>query len=91
MLIYLQYWGWCKRRYREIYKERFAEAKMAMCECLDACPVDVIHRFFNCSWRFIDVYRQGLRGSVTEWAVRKYKSHRRVGPHVGMLIDAVLN
>ena len=37
-----QYWGWCKHRYREIFKERFDEAKKAVHQCLDACPVNVI-------------------------------------------------
>jgi hypothetical protein len=43
----LQYWGWCKHRYRQIYKTKFDEAKRAVHECLDACPVKVIRRFFN--------------------------------------------
>ena len=38
----LQYWGWCKYRYREIPKKTFAEAKEAALDCLNACPVDVI-------------------------------------------------
>jgi hypothetical protein len=53
---YIQYWGWCKYRYREVYKKRFQKAKRAVHKCLDACPVDVIHCFFNRSWRFMDAY-----------------------------------
>ena len=42
--------------------------------CLDGCPVNVIRQFFNCSWRFIDAYCQGLTGKAAEWAVTKQKS-----------------
>ncbi len=86
-----QYWGWCKRRYREVYKERFEEAKRAARECLDACPEEVICRFFNRSWRFMDAYRRGLTGKAAEWAVRKQKSHRRVGQNAMRSIEAILN
>jgi len=52
----LQYWGWAKHRYRDVYKTRFDQAKKTARECLDACPEDVIRRFFNHSWCFIDAY-----------------------------------
>ena len=86
-----QYWGWCKGRYRDVYKSRFEDAKKAAVEYLNACPVEVIRRFFNRSWRFMDAYRRGLTGRAAEWAVRKQKSHRRVGPQAMMSVDAVLN
>jgi len=57
----------------------FADAKSAALQCLDGCPVDVIRRFFNRSWRFMDAYCGGLTGKAAEWAVRKQRSHRWVG------------
>ena len=90
-LISLQYWGWCKYWYRQIYKSKFEVAKRTARECLDACPVDVIRRFFNHSWRFMSAYRQGLTGKAAEWAVRKQKSHRRVGQQAMMSIEAIMN
>ena len=59
-----QYWGWCKYRYREIPKKTFAEAKEVALECLNAYPVEVIRRFVNRSWRFMDAYRKGLTGKA---------------------------
>ncbi|KAH9177651.1 hypothetical protein EDB89DRAFT_1426298 [Lactarius sanguifluus] len=82
------YWGWCKGRYRET---GFADAKKRALEYLNACPTEVIRRFFNRSWRVMDAYRHGLTGKAAEWAVRKQKSHRRVGPQVMMSVDAILN
>jgi hypothetical protein len=66
-------------------------AKKAVYECLDACPVDVIRRFFNRTWRFMDAYRRGLTGKAAAWAVQKQKSHRRVGQQAMSSIEAVLN
>jgi hypothetical protein len=65
--------------------------KKAVRECLDVCPVDVIRRFFNRSWRFMDAYRRGLTGKAAEWAVCKQRSHRRVGQQAMASIEAVLN
>ena len=59
-------------------------------QCLDECPVEVIRRFFNRSWQFMEAYRKGLTGKAAEWAVRKQKSHRRVGQHTMMSVDAML-
>ena len=87
----VQYWGWCKHRYRQVYKETFGDAKRIARESLDACPVDVIRRFFNRSWRFMSAYRRGLTGKAAEWAVRQQKSHRRVGQRAMMLIEAIVN
>jgi hypothetical protein len=62
-----------------VHKTRIDEAKRAVCDCLDLCPVDVIQQFFNCSWRFMSAYWQGLTGKAAEWAVHKQSSHWRVG------------
>ena len=47
--------------------------------------------FFNCSWWFMDAYQQGLTGKAAEWAVKRQKSHRRVGQQAMISIEAVLN
>jgi hypothetical protein len=58
---------------------------------LHACPVDVIRRFVNRSWRFHEAYRMGLTGKAAAWAVRKFKGHRTISNRALMSIDAVLN
>ena len=70
---------------------KFDHAKKSAIEILNACPPEVIRRFFNRSWRFMDAYQRGLTGRAAEWAVQKQKSHRRVGPQAMMSVDAVLN
>ena len=86
---HVQYWGWCKQQYRQIYKDKFDDAKRLTRECLDACPVNVIQRFFNRSWRFMSAYHQGLTGKAAEWAMRKQKSHRRAGEQAMDSIEAI--
>jgi hypothetical protein len=41
-------------------------------------PPEVIQRFINQSWRFIDAYSNGLTGWAAAWVVRKQKGHWRV-------------
>jgi len=86
----VQYWGWCKHRYRQVYKT-FADAKSTARKCLDGCPVDVIRRFFNHSWQFMLAYREGLTGKAAEWAVQKQKAHRRVRKKAMESIEAVVD
>jgi len=88
---WIQYWGWCKQQYRDVSKDRLDVAKRVTHECLDKCPVEVIRRFFNKSWRFMSAYHAGLTGKAAEWAVRKQKLHRRVGPEAMMSVDAIVN
>ena len=66
-------------------------ARRVVRECLDACPVEVIQRFFNRTWRFMDAYRSGLTGDAAKWAVRGQKSYRKAGKRAMMSLDAVLN
>jgi hypothetical protein len=87
----LQYWGWCKDRYCEIPKKTFDEAKAAALECLNACPTEVIRRFVNCSWQFMDAYRKGLTGKAAVWAVKKQRGHCSVSQQAYMMIEAILN
>lgn len=72
-------------------KKTFEDAKQAAIQCLDACPVDVIRRFINRSWRFVDAYQQGLTGKAAEWAVRKFKGHRTISNRALLLIESILS
>ncbi|KII84350.1 hypothetical protein PLICRDRAFT_46228 [Plicaturopsis crispa FD-325 SS-3] len=85
------YWGWCKYRYREVPKANFKEAKEVARQFLDACPIEVIRRFINRSWRFISAYRLGLTGKAAEWAVRKQRQHRQVSQRAMHAIESILS
>ena len=36
----------------------------------------------------MDAYDKGLEGQVAEWAVNKFKSHRRIPENIERLIEA---
>ncbi|KDR79134.1 hypothetical protein GALMADRAFT_137026 [Galerina marginata CBS 339.88] len=58
------YWRWVKYRYRQVHKKMFEDAKQAALTALDSCPVNVIRRFINRSWRFMEAYRVPLYGKA---------------------------
>jgi len=74
-----------------VVKKNFEDAKRVVLEALNTCPVEIVRRFINKSWRFMSAYRQGLTGKAAAWAVRKQKKHRQVSRRAMMAIDAVLN
>jgi hypothetical protein len=90
MLTIPQYWGWVKYSYREEPKARFADAKTATIKWLDVCPVEVIWRFVNRSWQFMDAYRKGLTGVAAAWVVQKQKGHRAVSESAMQAFEALL-
>ncbi|KAF8234475.1 hypothetical protein L208DRAFT_1209214, partial [Tricholoma matsutake] len=55
---------------------------------LDVCPAEVIQRFINWLWRFIDAYRKGLTGEAAAWAVCKQRSHRGVSESAMKALEA---
>jgi cbb3-type cytochrome oxidase subunit 3 len=60
----IKYWGWVTYHYREENKEKFEQAKQAAIKWLDECPDEVICRFVNQVWQFIDTYHHGLSGKL---------------------------
>ncbi|CAG8718221.1 13358_t:CDS:2 [Rhizophagus irregularis] len=45
---------------------------------LASVPLTTIRRYARKAFRYMDVYRKGLTGKAAEFAVKKYRSHRRV-------------
>jgi hypothetical protein len=82
------YWGWCKYRYRQIPKKTFAASRELALKYLDACPVEVIQRFINRSWKFVHAYEKGLDGRAAEWAVKKQKQHRAASNQAMTALEA---
>ena len=48
-------------------------------QCLDACKLVTIRKFFQKSWRYLDAYWEGLNVREAALANKKYKSHCKVG------------
>ena len=45
-------------------------------------PISFVRKAFDHCLRFMHGYRSGLVGPVLEYAVKKYKSHRRLSPTI---------
>ena len=45
-------------------------------------PISFVRKAFDHCLRFMHGYRSGLVGPVLEYAVKKYKSHRRLSPPI---------
>jgi len=49
--------------------------------------LQTIRKFARRSQRYMDAYRKGLTLQAAEFAVKKYKSHRRLPENVANSID----
>src|SRR5271155_4313719 len=80
-----------KYQYCQVNENTFQDAKDATENALNTCPVEVIRRFINRSWRWMSAYRMGLTGKAAQWAIRKQKGHRCASRTALMHLDAVIN
>ncbi|EUC56568.1 DDE family endonuclease, partial [Rhizoctonia solani AG-3 Rhs1AP] len=85
------YWGYSKRLFREQSDGTITTARKLVVDCLNAASVQTIRHFWRKSWRYMDAYMNGLTGMQAEFAVKKFKSHRRIGKRVMMNVTSVLN
>ena len=60
----------CSYKYDELVK--------IIPEVLNSISIATIRKFARKSWRYMDAYDKDLEGRMAEWAVKKYKSHRRL-------------
>lgn len=64
--------------YRNQLDGRFTTAKVLVPQCLDACGLIMIQRFFQKTWRYTNAYKKGLDAHQAASAIKKYKSHRKI-------------
>ncbi|KAF8597230.1 hypothetical protein BDV93DRAFT_513540 [Ceratobasidium sp. AG-I] len=76
------YWGYSKRLFRQKCDGTLPTARRLVPECLNSCNTVTIRHFWRKCWRYMDAYSKGLTGKQAEFAVKKYKSHRRIGAQV---------
>ena len=80
-------WGWIKAHHRNNCKYNYKKNIIALKKGLpitlvELMPFTFVRRAFNHCVRFMAGYRGGLTGAVLEYAVKKYKSHRRLSPNL---------
>ncbi|KIJ97132.1 hypothetical protein K443DRAFT_106128, partial [Laccaria amethystina LaAM-08-1] len=67
-------------------KKMFEDTK----QVANSCPTDVIRRFFNHSWQFMDAYWVTLSAKMVTWAVCKQKGHHTVSQSTITYLEAVV-
>src|SRR6266498_4034874 len=82
-----RYWGFVKRETRELCSYDYADLLKRIPEVLVGVPITTIRKFARKSWRYMDAYNKGLEGRTAEWAVNKYKSHRRLPENIERIMD----
>lgn len=82
-----RYWGYSKRETRRRCRYTYADLLRTVPEVLNSVPITVIRKFSRKSWRYMDAYQRGLEGRVAEWAVKKFKSHRRLPDNIEEYIE----
>ncbi|EXX58953.1 hypothetical protein RirG_193120 [Rhizophagus irregularis DAOM 197198w] len=86
-----RYWSFAKRETRQICNYNFNDLLIQVPEVLISVPVTTIRKFARKSWRYMDAYNKGLESRTAEWAVNKYKSHRRLPENIERIMDQLDN
>ena len=72
------HWGQDKQFARQNCDYTFSGLKRMVPRALDSVSVDTIRRNARHCFRSMDAYRRGLPAKLAAYAVKKYKSHRRI-------------
>ena len=89
------FWGTVKRYLQENCDYTFETLKTNLPKALASVPLDIIQKWENRTWRWIEAYHSGLDAKnaqlqVKAFSSRLYTSHRRASERVGQQLDRLL-
>ncbi|PKC66398.1 hypothetical protein RhiirA1_512186 [Rhizophagus irregularis] len=84
---YPKFYCECNFIERRICNYNFNDLLIQVPEVLISVLVTTICKFACKLWRYMDAYNKGLEGRTAEWAVNKYKSHRRLPENIERIMD----
>lgn len=71
-------WGEAKGIVRKDCLFNFPKMKDQVSTTIKSISLEHIRRYYRRCFRYLDAYSKGMTGSVVEWAVKKYRGHRKV-------------
>ena len=81
-LILSNYFGVQQNNIHENCDYTFKSLEKTVPLALNSVSLKKIRKFARRSWRFMDAYRNGLTGIEALYAVKRYKSHRKIPSNV---------
>ncbi len=75
-------WAFVKNYLRRHCTFSFSDLQAKVPEFLSHLSLDLVRKVSRHCYRIMEGYRRGLVGPVLEYAVRKYKGHRRIPCHI---------
>ena len=85
------YWGAAKRHTRENCDYTWNGLLTTVPLALNSIPISSIRKYACRSFRYMDAYRKGLTLNAAEYAVKKYRSHRKIPNSVLHDLGALIN
>ena len=73
-----RYWKASKKYAQENCDYSWSGLQKVVPESLDSVPLIMIRKFARKCWCYIDAYRKRISEKLAEYAVKKYKFHRRI-------------
>ena len=80
-------WGEAKRTLRKDCHFNFQKMAEQVPATIRGVPLLHVRRYHRRAWRYIDAYSKELNGRMAEWAVQKYKGHRKVSVNIDNVVD----
>ena len=71
-------WAYIKAKLRKLCNYNFAEFEEILPQVLENLPMEFVRKVKNHCFRAMSAYRIGMEGPLLDYAIRKYKSHRRI-------------
>jgi hypothetical protein len=75
-------WGEAKRVARKECDYSFASLRVRVPLILNQISLIHIRNYHRKAWHYMHAYSLGLGGKAAEWAVKKYKCHRKISSNI---------
>ena len=79
-------WAYIKAKLRRLCNYNFAEFEEVLPQVLENLPLEFVRKVKNHCFSAMSAYRLGMEGPLLDYAIKKYKSHRRISE---MLYDRI--